>query len=1341
MKKVITYLLIILFSTSFFGIERNNRLFAQRGKQGVVTLAANSIVNEYTALSQSASAGTTTITVASNVLNANTRFSGPLAPGDLIMIIQVQGVIIKGSIDPDHSDLGLPSDSTWGEVINYKNCGNWELAEVNNIFGTDKIILDCGLSFSYDVSSSERTEIIRVPRYNTLTLNAGATITCDTWNGTVGGISAIEVENNALINGTIDASGKGFRGGQITNVSNGIDIIGFITASKKAGDGGEKGESIAGNKDDYLPYGGRYCKGSPANAGGGGTAHNSGGGGGASAGTIPWTGHGNPDNSGLNWARAWDLQYIGLSSQTSSGGGQGGYSFSSNNLDATLVGPNNTAWGPNRRQSCGGFGGRPLDFSNGRLFLGGGGGAGDENDNAGGNGGNGGGLIYMMVYGILDGTGTIKSNGNNGLDATGGTAASKGVDGAGGAGAGGAVVLNANGGVVNNININVNGGNGGNQVITGVTDQAEGPGGGGGGGYIGISSGNPTRTANGGNNGTTNATGLKEFLPNGATKGGTGVTGGIIKSPSVITASDLTICQGQIATLTAAGGTSYNWYLNVIGGISVATGSTFTVSPVTTTTYYVGACPGTFRIPAIVTVRNGIIPVINSPTIICAGSSVTLTVSPAIANYIWNTGETTSSIVVSPTITTSYSVIVTNENCLPVSASTTITVTKAITPSINSPATICSGGSTILSASPAGMKYLWSTSETTSSVTVSPTATTEYSVTVSDGNCPPVSATTTVTVSPSINAKISGPKSICNGGITTLSASGGNVFVWSTGATTSSITISSPGNYSVLVSSGNCSSTTSTIIKISPALNIQMNSTPANCNGQVGLATATVSGGVRPYSYLWMPSGQTTQSITGITTSDLYSVLIIDSLGCTQANTVKVDLIGQPNAVVSGNRNLCLGDVTTLIASGGNTYLWNTGETYSSIIIAPTQSITYTLQASIGICKDTTVLTVTVLPPPVAKILGDTKICFGHSGTLASVGGVNYIWSTGETTSVITISPTSNTAYSVIVSVGSCSDKTAVNIDVLPTPTPTVTGIKAVCRGSATTLVASGGTSYLWNTGDRTSLITVKPQVTTIYSVTASDGLCTGTTLATVSVMPTPSAVILGKNSICEGTSASLTASGGGTYKWSTGNSNATLNTSVAGNYYVVVTQGSCADTAFATIKLNPRPTVSAGADIFIIQGQSTNLNASGGISYLWSNNMSGPAIVVSPPATTKYCVVAYDINQCIDTACVMVVVDHCTGNVYLPNAFSPNSDSENDFLRIYAGNTTCIKTLHIVIYDRWGEKVYESNDPAFQWDGVYEDKINKTQPAGTGVLTYYLKVETIDGATISKKGSISLMK
>ncbi len=537
----------------------------QPGKDGSRTIAANTAYAalpevRITALASAAASGSNTLTLAS---------AAGISAGDVLMVYQAQGASIS-SIDT----------AGYGAVTALGNAGRFELVSVMSVIGsTVNLSPACGVSplrFSY----SSGSQVIRVPQYVNLTVNSGATVTAPVWNGSTGGVMPLLVQTNLLVNGTLSATGAGFRGGVLDNdtTAAGTDVVLFRGASSL--DGGEKGEGIAGYQAQYDGLSGRYGRGAPANGGGGGNAHNGGGGGGANGNSgVIWNGQGNPDLSVAAWAAAWNIDGALTAATTSSGGGRGGYTFANSNQDALTVAPGTASWGGNSRRQRGGLGGRPLTnnpsvLADTRLFLGGGGGAGDSNNSAGSSGASGGGIV-LVVAGSVSGSGQIVSNGN-----TAGNSTPAHNDAPGGGGAGGSILVSATS--ASGVSLLASGGNGGNQLIT--NSESEGPGGGGSGGYI-AAPGLLATTVTGGANGVTSSGAVTEFIANGATRGGAGNT---ITVPAL---ASLPVC--ATAATIALGVTKSN------GQITYAPGgaATYTIVVINTGT-----------IPAIATLVNDTLP-------------------------------------------------------------------------------------------------------------------------------------------------------------------------------------------------------------------------------------------------------------------------------------------------------------------------------------------------------------------------------------------------------------------------------------------------------------------------------------------------------------------------------------------------------------------------------------------------------------------------------------------------------------------------------------------------------------------------------------------------------------
>lgn len=432
-------------------------LYGTPGKDGPGGVLAGVVNTYFPGTSATLAAGATTI-----ALGAASGAAVGITPGDLLLVIQIQDADINST---NTSSYGAGTGTGAGYTA-LNSSGRYEyvtaLSTVGTGGGTVTIrgagpgngLVNGYRNAVYGAAGQRRYQVIRVPQYSSATLSSG--LTAAAWDGTRGGILAIDVAGQLTLGGTVSVNGLGFRGGAGRGLTGGAlgsntDYRNLATRNFH----GMKGEGIAGvsryvinqatglqvdNGVEGYPNG-SSARGAPGNAGGGGTDgntptndQNSGGGGGGNAGA----------------------------------GGNGGNTWSSN-------------------LAVGGRGGAVVPGGASLLVLGGGGGAGSRNNSSGtaSSGGAGGGMVFLRA-GTVTGTGTITANGQNGN-----TPAN---DGGGGGGAGGTVVVFASSGLLTGLTVQARGGNGGNADVGGA---AHGPGGGGGGGLIVLSSAATTDVSGG----------------------------------------------------------------------------------------------------------------------------------------------------------------------------------------------------------------------------------------------------------------------------------------------------------------------------------------------------------------------------------------------------------------------------------------------------------------------------------------------------------------------------------------------------------------------------------------------------------------------------------------------------------------------------------------------------------------------------------------------------------------------------------------------------------------------------------------------------------------------------
>lgn len=321
----------------------------------------------------------------------------------------------------------------------------------------------------------------------------------------------------------------------------------------------------------------------------------------------------------------------------------------------------------------------------------------------------------------------------------------------------------------------------------------------------------------------------------------------------------------------------------------------------------------------------------------------------------------------------------------------------------------------------------------------------------------------------------------------------GTGYLWSTGATVQSITVSSAGIYTVVITD-NTGCTASQSIAINSGISggapvISASGATTFCSGDSVTLTSTAA-----VNYIWI-NGSTTQSIN-VKTSGTYYVVASDNNGCTaSSNAITVTVKSKPNPVItpSGPTTICFGSSVTLSSSTAAVYQWSTGATTKNITVSSAGVYTVTVTNGVGCSNNSAPVTVTTLTAttPVITPNGSTVLCNGQSVLLSSSVASSYLWSNNATTQSITVTQPGN--YYVNITDGNGCTATSNSISVTSgsisgSPTISASGPTSFCSGGSVILTCSPAPAYLWSNGITNQSIAVSAAGTFTVTITEASG-------------------------------------------------------------------------------------------------------------------------------------------------------------------------------------------------------------------------------------------------------------
>ncbi|MDP4266883.1 MAG: gliding motility-associated C-terminal domain-containing protein [Bacteroidota bacterium] len=641
---------------------------------------------------------------------------------------------------------------------------------------------------------------------------------------------------------------------------------------------------------------------------------------------------------------------------------------------------------------------------------------------------------------------------------------------------------------------------------------------------------------------------------------------------------------------------------------------------------------------------------------ICKGQTASLNASGA-KTYSWSpaTGlddPNISNPKANPTTTITYIVTMTatglNTDC-PFKGNDTVIVNVKSLPVINAgkDTSLCSGKSINLSVTaPGGSTYTWSNGNSVSTISVSPTQTTNYKITVTNNGCNSKdSVSVTVNPNPQFNLGADftinpGDSAILNPTITN-----GSTYSWSSGEKTKSITAkpTSTTTYTLTSTSPNGCTTTDNVV-----VSVAVSSANAGPDQTICLGDSATLIGSGNGTYSWN-NGSTTKTIKVKPASTTTYILYVKLGTSTYSDTAVVYVNSTTINVAADKPTICNGQTAILTASGGDTYTWNSGCSSATCNVSPSTTTTYKVTGTKNGCSNTANIIVSVNSlPPVKATAKPSSICKGQLDTLTATGADTYSWSTTASSNSLILAPTATTTYTVTGTSSGCtaSNNVVVTVNNLPNVNVSASSL-TVCVGNNDTLYATGATTYKWDNGlgNGTPRI-ISPTTTTTYTVTGSNGTCSNIASITINVNPLPAVNVGNDTAIVNGQSANITpkVSGANSYVWSDGETQINIHPSptVTTTYTLTVkSAGNCTASDQIVITVTNPVTVSAGKDQVICNGESATLaaTATNGCTYTWSyENSHSQSITVKPTVNTSYNVTA-SLNGNTATSSVWVIV------------------------------------------------------------------------------------------------------
>lgn len=724
---------------------------------------------------------------------------------------------------------------------------------------------------------------------------------------------------------------------------------------------------------------------------------------------------------------------------------------------------------------------------------------------------------------------------------------------------------------------------------------------------------------------------------------------------------------------------------------------------------------------------------------LCNGEQVILHSSNPGAQHVWQDGSVADSLLI--TASGMYHVLVSN-SCE--SVSDTISVIVSNQPpavDLGDQVTLCQGQSIVLDANVTGVNYLWNDNSTAQQLTVN--APGQYSVTVSNTCGADQDTIIVIDGGPAPSVDLGTSIDICPGVSVTLYPVYANVdnWLWSDGSTLTQYIVDNSGQITVAVSNA-CGNAYDTIVaNLLPATPMfSLGQDTSICDDEI----FTLSIPLANVDILW-PDGS---DLPDYLVQGPASVIAQVSNSCGMSfDTITIGLLPDiPTLDLGPDQSLCPGELI-LIDPGINavTFQWQDGSTNATYSTSQAGQVILVISSACGNATDTLEIVESMTGPQI-DLGDDVLVCEGTFVTIPSgVLGVDYLWQDGSTGPEFTTDQSTMVILEVSNNCGVATD--TVVVDVSGTiPTPDLGPDTMVCEGVELVLTSNADalTVVQWQDGSTGFNYNVTQPGTYILAESNHCGAAADT--LQVSYLSAPEPFILGPDTVvCPGETVVLSAPvTNDQLEWQDGSHGQTFNANQSGIYTLEISNKCGVQKDELVLNVDTHlPVVNQLEHHSICLGQELlfNVQQSFPAEYAWNDGSDAPELLVTLPGTY----IVEISTDCSAASGTFDVVQHTdcdidvSGDIYIPNVFSPDGDQINDLFSIATGSDLIVTAIDAKIFDRWGNMVFSSKEIPFRWNGYFNGEILQV-----GVFVYTIHMNwTTNGEEMQKvfTGDVALLR